>query len=99
MQIPILSSQRPTGDLVVFFNKRHSVALTAGTRKRRHAPLIVPIEFEPANGHIHDLFVDQCFLSTHRTAVEIFLRRRPKGTVDPLSQWELVRVVIHIDLV
>jgi hypothetical protein len=60
--------------------------------------LVFPIEFEPANGDVNDLFVDQRLLPTHGTTVEILLRWRPKGDVDALSWWGRVRVVVHSDL-
>lgn len=53
------SSQRPLGGLFVLLNVLHSLALTAGTPKRRHPPLIFSVELERPNGDITDLFIDQ----------------------------------------
>ena len=78
---------------------RHGIAITAGTPNRGHTALIFPTELEHPDGDINDLFVDQCLLATHRTAIEVFLRRWPKGGVDPFSGLGLFRVVVHIDLV
>ena len=93
------SSQRPLGDLFVFLDIFHGIAITAGTPYLGHTTPIFPKELECPNGDINDLFVDQRLLTANRTAVEVFLRRWPKGAVEPFPGLGLFRVVVHIDLV
>jgi hypothetical protein len=80
-------------------NIDHGLAITAGTPNRGHTTLIFPSKLEHPDGDINDLFVDQRLLTADRTAIEVFLRRWPKGGVDALPGLGLFRVVVHIDLV
>lgn len=95
----MISSKRPAGDLFVLLHVFPGLSLTAGTDQGWHAPFVLAVELERPHRDINDLFVDQRLFAADRTAVEVFLRRWPKGAVDPFVGWGLVRVVVHIDLV
>jgi hypothetical protein len=63
-----------------------------------HAASIFPAQFGRTDSDINDGFIDQHLFTAHRAAIEIFLRWRAKGFVQPLLWERLVVLATHTSL-
>ena len=82
-----------------FFDILHRLAVAAWTPKTGHSTGIFATELGCTDGHINDRFIDELLYTAHRTAVAVFLWRRPKGQVDAFSGWGLMHALRHTSLV
>ena len=76
----------------------HGLAVASWTPQRGHAAGIFPAKFGRTDSDINDGFIDQQLFTAHRTAIEVFLRWRAKGFVQPLLWERLVVLATHTPL-
>jgi Resolvase, N terminal domain len=93
-----LSSKRPVGGLGLWLDVFHGLPVTSWAVNLRHAAPIRTTKLGRTNHHINNRFIDQHLFTTDPTAVEIFFWRGPKGNVNALSGWGLMRVLSHTSL-
>src|SRR5262249_3024250 len=98
MKIPRLCTYRPLGGLGLLLDVFHGLAVASGTPQRRHAASIFPTKFRRTDSHINDRFIDQHLFTADRATIEVFLRRRAKGFVQPLLWERLVGLATHTSL-
>jgi hypothetical protein len=90
------SRYRPAGGLWLLIDVLHGLAIASWTPNRGHTACIFTAEFGRADGHINDGFIDQHLFTADRAAIEIFLRRRAKGSVQVFWRDRLVALATHI---
>src|SRR5689334_20259462 len=93
-----ISSYRPTGELWFLLHILHGLTVAPRTSNPGHPAGIFPPEFGRTDSNINDRFIDQHLFTAHRTAIEIFLRWRAKGFVQPLLWEQLVMLATHTSL-
>ena len=76
----------------------HGLAVASWTPHHGHAASIFPAKFGRTDSDINDGFIDQHLCTAHRAAIEIFLRWRANGFVQPLLWERLVVLATHTSL-
>ena len=76
----------------------HGFAVASWTPNHGHSTSICPTKFGHTDRHINAGFIDQHLFTAHRAAIEIFLRWRAKGFVQPLLWERLVVLATHTSL-
>ena len=85
----------PYGRTRLLLDVHHGLAVASGTLQRGHAAGIFPAKFGRTDRDINEGFTDQYLFTAHRAAIEVCLRWRAKGFVQPLLWERLVVLATH----
>jgi hypothetical protein len=94
MEIPIRSSYRPSGGLLLWLYTLwvytlHSVVIAARTSHLGHISFaVLLVEFGHPNSSINDGFINKKLRSTYRTAITVFFWGRAEWFLPRYSWWQ-----------
>src|SRR5688500_5498954 len=74
----------------------HRLTATLRALKLRHATPVFTTELGSADHHVNDHFIDQILCAANLTAIQVLLRRWPKGPVKAFPRRGLVAGLSHI---